>query len=111
MGLAPFGSVEGDSRRFLTHDKGTAAVATAKQYAAWSKLFPDRSKEALEKVVRRERSFLTNKAAELKLPFAAAAEHIAAALELAKQKSAAKAEERKQKAAGARQRPGSGRRS
>ena len=104
MGLAPFGSVEGDIRRILTHDKGTAAVPTAKQYAAWSRLFPGRSKRMLQTVLSKQRVFLTKKAAELKLPFADAAKQIAAALELAKQKSAAKAEERKQEAAGALQR-------
>ncbi len=104
MGLAPFGSVEGDIRRILTHDKGTAAVPTAKQYAAWSRLFPGRSKEMLQTMLSKQRVFLTKKAAELKLPFADAAKQIAAALELAKQKSAAKAEERKQEAAGALQR-------
>ena len=92
----------GRSRRLLTHDKG--AVPTDDEYAAWGKLFTDRSKKQLQEVVHRQRAVLTNKAAELKLPFADAAEQIAAAFELEKQESSAKAEEREQHAAGAPQR-------
>jgi hypothetical protein len=82
----------------LTHDEG--AVPTDDEYAAWVALFKNRSKVQLRSVVREQRAMLTKKAEELKLPFADAAEHIAAAFELAKQESAAKAEERERVAAG-----------
>jgi hypothetical protein len=88
----------GRSRRLLTHDKG--AVPTDDEYAAWVALLKNRSKLQLQQLVSHQRTLLTKKAEELKLPFADAAEHIAAAFELAKQESAAKAEERERFAAG-----------
>ena len=92
----------GRSRRLLTHDKG--AVPTDDEYAAWVALLKNRSKLQLQQLVSHQRTLLTKKAEELKLPFADAAEHIAAAFELAKQESAAKAEERERFAAGRPQR-------
>jgi hypothetical protein len=92
----------GRSRRLLTHDEG--AVPTDVEYVAWGKRFTDRSKRQLQGLVSQQRAVLRKKAEELKLPFATAAEHIAAAFELAKRESAAKAEGRVRQAAGVAQR-------
>ncbi len=92
----------GRSRRLLTHDEG--AVPTDVEYVAWGKRFTDRSKQRLQQLVSAQRAVLRKKAEELKLPFATAAKQIAAAFELAKQESAAKAEGRVRQAAGVAQR-------
>jgi hypothetical protein len=90
----------GRSRRLLTHDEG--AVPTVNEYAAWRK--PKSSCAALlQRVVYKQRTVLTNQAAELKLPVAAAAKQLAAALELAKQVASARAKEREGQAAEKRQ--------
>ncbi len=54
----------------------------------------EKAKEQLQSVVYKQRTVLTNQAAELKLPFAAAIKQLAAAFELAKQVASATAKER-----------------